>query len=389
MRRAHCGSWHVAAGSIALRLGLSVPALVASSLLWSTEVSSQKSPAVCWTPEALAYRAGDERIRREIKGAFVQPPTRAAARYAPVPHDRRQVIRRVNLPAGTRLVALTFDLCEQPHEIAGYQGQTVDYLRAHNIKATFFAGGKWMLTHRERTQQLMTDPLFELGSHTWEHRNLRLLVGSSLTNEIAHAQVAYEQVREELAGKACLAADGLAMADRMAPTRLSLFRFPFGACNQQALEAVGQMGLRAIQWDVSSGDPWRGQSPAQMARVVLAQAKPGSIILFHANGRGWNTESALPIIVRELTSRGFGFVKLSELLELGEPVYASTCYDSRPGDTDRYDGLARYLATHQLRGRQEVISGARGVEGNRAPFQTRRPAALPDFTTEIGKGNAW
>jgi hypothetical protein len=30
---------------------------------------------------------------------------------------------------------------------------------------------------------------------------------------------------------------------------------------------------------------------------------------------------------------------VSELLAAGRPVVASTCYDTRPGDTDRYDRL--------------------------------------------------
>ena len=57
------------------------------------------------------------------------------------------VIRRVVLPDKRKLIALTFDLCEQPGEVAGYDGAIVDYLRKEHIKATFFAGGKWLRSH--------------------------------------------------------------------------------------------------------------------------------------------------------------------------------------------------------------------------------------------------
>ena len=50
----------------------------------------------------------------------------------------------VELPPGVKLVALTFDLCETDGSIAGYDGRIVDLLRAEDVKATFFAGGKWM-----------------------------------------------------------------------------------------------------------------------------------------------------------------------------------------------------------------------------------------------------
>ena len=88
-------------------------------------------------------------------------------------------IRRVELPPGKKLVALTFDLCETPGETAGYDGGIVDILRARGIKATFFAGGQWMASHRTRTGQLLSDPLFEVGTHGWAHRNTRLINGAT------------------------------------------------------------------------------------------------------------------------------------------------------------------------------------------------------------------
>src|SRR5262249_37151061 len=125
----------------------------------------ETAPA-CWMPGDLAYHKGDERVQKAA--ARIAPPQRMLAAYSPT--AQRGVIRRVKLIGDKKLVALTFDLCEQPSEISGYQGGIVDFLRTNGIKATFFMGGKWMLSHRERTQQLMSDPLFEVANHTWEHR---------------------------------------------------------------------------------------------------------------------------------------------------------------------------------------------------------------------------
>jgi peptidoglycan-N-acetylglucosamine deacetylase len=333
--------------------------------------SSKQELAICWSPEMLAARPRDHEIQRGIRSAFVAAPKRTPISAGPVAPGQRLAIRRVRLPPGVKLVALTFDLCEQSHEIAGYQGGIVDYLRKEKVKATFFAGGKWMMTHRERTQQLMSDPLFEMGNHTWTHRNLRLLRGSALASEIGSTQLAYEQVREELTARQCLGLDGRRPADQSAAIRLSLFRFPFGACDVQSLEAVGEAGLRAIQWDVSSGDPWPGQTAQRMAKAVLDSVTPGSIVLFHANGRGWHTPTAIRAIVAVLRAKGYGFVTVSELLASGEPVYSATCYDSRPGDTDRYDGLARRLETLHPPAQQKVLSSP--------------PKAASDFTIKVYK----
>ncbi len=113
-------------------------------------------------------------------------------------------------------------------------------------------------------------------------------------------------------------------------------RFPFGACSPAALNEVAQQGLLPIQWDVSSGDPTFGHSARAIERQVLANVTPGSIVLFHANGRGWHTEGALPGIIAALKAQGYEFATVSELLAAGEPVMTATCYDSRPNDTDRW-----------------------------------------------------
>lgn len=126
---------------------------------------------------------------------------------------------------------------------------------------------------------------------------------------------------------------------------MSLFRFPFGACNAGALKALDDRGLMAIQWDVSSGDPWRALTTERMVKSVLRRARSGSIIIFHANGRGWRTGEALPRIIAGLRRRGFGFATVGEMLSIpgARPVIARTCYNERPGDSDRYDALGRRL----------------------------------------------
>jgi peptidoglycan/xylan/chitin deacetylase (PgdA/CDA1 family) len=273
-------------------------------------------------------------VQKGVKQARIAPPSRVLADYSPIP--QRGAVRRVKLPPGKKLIALTFDLCEQPFEVSGYQGDIVDFLRPNAIKATFFIGGKWMLSHRDRTQQLMVDPLFQVANHTWEHRNLRMVSGPALVDEIRNGQLAYEQVREELAAKQCTGPEPGALAHERAPKRLGLFRFPYGACSPKALQDVADLGLVPIQWDVSSGDPTFGVTAATMTRQVLANAQPGSIVLFHANGRGWHTDGALPGIVAALKAQGYEFVTVSELLAAGEPVMTATCYDSRPGDRDHH-----------------------------------------------------
>ena len=116
-----------------------------------------------------------------------------------------------------------------------------------------------------------------------------------------------------------------------------VFRFPFGACNPDALKMLQDLGLPAIQWDIVSGDPAKGRSAEAIARTVLRSARPGSIIVFHANGRGHGTAGSLPMFAPKLRKAGFDFVTVSELLASGVPVVVPECYEMKPGDNLRYD----------------------------------------------------
>jgi len=299
---------------------------------------------LCWQPSQLRVRFGDAKIRQNLKAAYRPRPARpyrgAEGRRAPY-----GAIRRVNLPGDQKVVAITFDLCEQPHEISGYQGDIVDYLRDENIPATFFATGKWLLTHPTRGEQIMADPILEVGNHGWSHRNFRLLDGAARSGELEGAQVAYRKTRERLARRACLKRDGRNRAEYGVPKRQQLMRFPFGACDAAALKAVHDRNLYAVQWDVSSADPWKGQTVEAMVRHVVRSTRSGSIVLFHANGRGYKTAQALPIIVEKLRARGFRFMRVSDMLALpgATPELTDQCYDAKPGDSNRYDSLSARL----------------------------------------------
>jgi peptidoglycan/xylan/chitin deacetylase (PgdA/CDA1 family) len=308
--------------------------------------------ASCWTAAQLRATKGEIAPR---PGALVPPPRLTLAPFAATPPELRGAIRRVALPEGRKLVALTFDLCEAGHEIAGYDGRIIDYLREKRIKATFFAGGKWLVTHPERAEQIIADPLFEVANHGWRHGNFGALTAAALQQEISYAQAAYENARAHLAHRQCIAA--WRASPERAPPRMTLLRFPYGICNSAALKAVAEGGLLAIQWDVATGDPSPHETAHTIAHRVLRNVRPGSIVLGHANGRGWNTAAALALFIPRLKERGYQFVTVSELLAAGRPEIVSSCYDVRVGDTERWAASARRRAAGN--GKYKPVAGAR------------------------------
>lgn len=53
--------------------------------------------------------------------------------------------------------------------------------------------------------------------------------------------------------------------------------------------------------------------------AVRERVQNGSIIVMHANGRGWHTAESLPQMIEYLQSQGYTLVTVSQLLGL-EPI---------------------------------------------------------------------
>jgi peptidoglycan/xylan/chitin deacetylase (PgdA/CDA1 family) len=262
---------------------------------------------------------------------FASTPAEAAdSDLPPIAPGLRGSIRSVAPYDGEKILALTFDLCEGGGGRSGYDSEIVEYLQREKIRATFFAGGKWLRSHPEESKGLILDPLFEIGNHGWSHRNLRTLHGGEMEREVTRSEEEYRLLLEELSR------DGTKLPAWI-PAQPRLFRFPFGACDSESLDFLARRGLYAVQWSVVPGDPSPAASAESIAGEILSRAKPGAIVVLHANGRGVSTASALPLFVPELVRRGYSFVTVSELLLKGTAKIAEDCYELRPGDNLRYD----------------------------------------------------
>jgi len=294
----------------------------------------------CWTPTQLQSTA-KERVIHLQKPADHSSPQRSSDVDLDNTQNRAfstsiaaRSIRSVIPAHGEKIIALTFDLCEQADEIAGYDGAIVDLLRAEKVNATFYAGGKWMRSHPERTLQLMADPLFEVGNHAWTHGNLRVLRGVELTAQILWPQIQYQQLKEQLNTRSCAAS----IPDSI-PDQPTTFRFPYGTCDAVALQEVAAAGLYPVQWDIVTGDPSKKQTAQHIIDTVLKQIHPGAIIIAHGNGRGWHTHEALKTLIPALKKQGYQFVTVTTLLQSGKHVTAANCYETKPNDNLRYDKL--------------------------------------------------
>ena len=184
-----------------------------------------------------------------------------------------------------------------------------------------------MRTHATRVKEIMLEgDFFEIGNHNWSHGNCALLSDEGLKAQVLWTQAEYELIREE-AGTWNI------------PEVPRLFRLPYGRNNEQALRTLAGLGMRVVQWDIAAeaGDNSNYKRAKRSAKNVAAMTKPGSILLFHANLVPKGTVNLLRELIDILEAEGYEFVKVSELLAMGETETVRDGYFSRPKDNYALD----------------------------------------------------
>ncbi len=190
-------------------------------------------------------------------------------------------------------VALTFDLCPVRNK-PGFDAALIQLLKERNIPATMFLSGRWATKHDSETRSLLAVPFFEIGTHGQTHAHLPLLERGAQEVEIQDAVTL--------------------LASRFGrPT--TLFRPPYGEYNDETVQAARALRQRFIYWDVVSGDPDPSLSAEKILDRVERRVRKGSILIFHANGKGRQTREVIDRLTAEvLPKKGLTPVTVSELL---------------------------------------------------------------------------
>jgi peptidoglycan-N-acetylglucosamine deacetylase len=211
-----------------------------------------------------------------------------------------------------KIVALTFDADMTPGMLrelksgkvaSWYNEKVIEALRQQQVPATLFLTGLWIETYSAATKDLAADPLFELGNHSYSHGAFHSPC-YRLFPIPESKQAAEVQKTDDLLGK-------------YAPSYKKYFRFPGLCSDAEAVNRVEDQGYTVIGGDVDGADAFE-KNPKWIASDVVANVRPGSIVVLHMHGgpNAPGTASALPDIIKKLRSKGYTFVKVSDLLKL-------------------------------------------------------------------------
>lgn len=203
--------------------------------------------------------------------------------------DSEKEIFGYKLPPKT--VALSFD--DGPHP--QYTDEILAVLKQYSIPAVFFevgrnvgsvdAQGNAQLGSNAAISRRLLDAGHTLANHSYSHAMLAKETGDPLKAEIGNTDLLLRAVDA-----------------RRAP----LFRFPYGAHNDEGLQLLDAAHLRSVMWNVDSLD-WADPVPSSVAdRVLRGVDKEGrGIILFHDIHQ--TSVKALPLILDRLVAEGYRF----------------------------------------------------------------------------------
>jgi peptidoglycan-N-acetylglucosamine deacetylase len=204
---------------------------------------------------------------------------------------RADVIKR--LPTEEQVVALTFDACEQRWSVKLDTGIS-DYLVAHRIPFTVFLSGRFVADNADAVKALGTLDFVELENHSWDHPNRMPLLSD-------------DAVRDEL-----LKTD--AEIKKITGRGTAFFRFPAITYDARTLADAEGLGFRVVHYRWEVGDPDPHETADRIVRETLEGTRPGDILIYHINGRGWHTAEALPRLIEGLREKGYRFVLLKDYL---------------------------------------------------------------------------
>lgn len=215
-------------------------------------------------------------------------------------------------PRSARIVALTFDadltrgmrrLLDRGAVRSFHDAALFAELRRSRTPATIFLTGLWAQRYAHVVRRLARDPLFELENHSLDHAGfLAPCFG-------------LPRVAADAAAKQAEITAARTIIERVAGVVPRYFRFPGGCHTAADVALVRALHERPVQWDVVSGDAFQ-RDPRVIVRSVLAQVRPGSIVIAHCVGapNAPATAAAMRMIIPALRARGYRLVTLARLL---------------------------------------------------------------------------
>lgn len=190
-------------------------------------------------------------------------------------------------------VALTFDACETKTP-AFFDENILKFIIKNKIPVTIFVNKKFAERNIQRLKEISRFDFIEIENHSTNHyQYMQMLDNQTIIKEVKGAEeYLYDKLR----------------------VKTRFFRFPGFNYDSASLKVVESLGYIVVHANLISGDADKNVSAEKMYNYISKRIRPGDILIFHINGRGYNTHKALPKIYELLKRKGLRPILLSEVI---------------------------------------------------------------------------
>ncbi|MGO0059123.1 polysaccharide deacetylase family protein [Brevibacillus fluminis] len=193
-----------------------------------------------------------------------------------------------SLASDKKVVALSFDDWGTDDTVT----KILDLLDQYHVKASFFLRADGVEKNPNLARAIY-EKGHDVGNHTYSHPVVTTITQAQLQDEIVKAhRIITEAIQHE-------------------PTMY--FRPPTGVVDDKTLRTIGATGYHTIaNFDVTPSDYVKTRTADGIVQAVMEQTHSGSVILLHMLD-DIHTIEALPMIIEKLRSKGYSFVKMTDM----------------------------------------------------------------------------
>jgi peptidoglycan-N-acetylglucosamine deacetylase len=203
-----------------------------------------------------------------------------------------KTVYKSEVPNNEKVIALTLD--DGPWKET--TPKMLDILKQNNVKATFFWVGTSIQENPEMAKKVVAEG-HAIGNHTWHHWYKQMDTATAKSEIDKTADLIYKTTG----------------------VKTTLFRPPGGYLNNGLAAYAKSQNYAVVMWSQTSADTDPKAKYQVFVKNVLRDAKPGSIVLMHdGGGDRRRTVQALPQIISGLKEKGYRFVTVPEILEMGK-----------------------------------------------------------------------
>lgn len=182
-------------------------------------------------------------------------------------------------------VIFTFDAGSGRNSIS----EILAVLEEHGYTSTFFLTGKWAQAYPASTRSIVNHG-HEIFNHTYSHPDLTALSDRLIVSQLNKAQSAIKSIT--------------------GVSTKPYFRPPYGARDQNVLDAAWSAGYRSVFWSVDALDWKPGITAHDVKLRILSNVSPGAIYLMHVGDT--ITGDVLDEVLTRIEGKNYTVVQLSE-----------------------------------------------------------------------------